>query len=90
MREIPYEPTSFSAGCACGTRVAACLARLAAVELVEHARWWNRWRRRLMASALVACAEELERQADEAKDGAGDRGVPHGRASPPLRAVTSH
>jgi hypothetical protein len=25
---------------------------------------WNRWRHRLMASALVACAEELESTAD--------------------------
>lgn len=72
MREIAYDPTSFSAGRDCGTRVAACLARLTALELIEHARWWNRRRRRLMAGALVACAEELERQADgaEAEDDA--------------------
>jgi hypothetical protein len=61
-----YDSTSFSAGRDCGTRMAACIARLAALELVDHARWWNRWRRRLMARALVACAEELECTADGA------------------------
>lgn len=59
-----YDGTSFSAGQDCGTRVAACVARLAALELVNGSRWWNRRRRRLMASALVACAEELETTAD--------------------------
>ncbi len=32
MRETAYEVTSFSAGQDSGTRVAACLARLAALE----------------------------------------------------------
>jgi Tfp pilus assembly protein PilV len=55
-----YDSTSFSAGQDTGTRVAACVARLAALELIDDSRWWNRWRRRLMARALVACAEEME------------------------------
>ncbi len=59
-----YESSSFSAGQDAGTRIAACVARLAALELVEGARWWNRWRRRLMARALVACADEMECAAD--------------------------
>lgn len=59
-----YDSTSFSAGQDCGTRLAACVARLAALELVNGSRWWNRWKRRLMASALVACAAELESTAD--------------------------
>jgi hypothetical protein len=59
-----YDSTSFSAGHDCGTRVAACVVRLAALELIDDARWWNRWRHRLMARALVACAEELECAAD--------------------------
>lgn len=59
-----YESTSFSAGQDCGTRTAACVARLAALELVNGSHWWNRWKRRLMATALVACAEELESTAD--------------------------
>jgi hypothetical protein len=69
--EHAYDGTSFSAGQDCGTRTAACVARLAALELVGAARWWNRRRRRLMASALVACAEELESAADA--DGRGRR-----------------
>lgn len=52
--------TSFSAGQDAGTRVAARVARLAALKLVDGSRWWNRRRHRLMADALVACAEELE------------------------------
>jgi hypothetical protein len=59
-----YDSTSFSAGQDSGTRVAACVARLAALELIDQSRWWNRGRRRLMARALVACAEELESEAD--------------------------
>lgn len=51
---------SFLAGQDAGARTSACVARLAALELMDGARWWNRWRRRLMARALVACAEELE------------------------------
>jgi hypothetical protein len=59
-----YDSTSFSAGQDCGTRLAACTARLAALELIDDSRWWNRWRHRLMARALVACAEDLECAAD--------------------------
>jgi hypothetical protein len=59
-----YDSSSFAAGQDAGTRVAACLARIAALELVDGSRWWNRWKRRLMAGALVACAEELECAAD--------------------------
>jgi hypothetical protein len=74
MRETAYDAVSFSAGQACGTRVSACIARVAAIELVEQARWWNRRRRRLMASALVACAEELESAADSARGDGARRG----------------
>lgn len=63
--ESGHDPVSFSAGRDCGTRVAACVARAAALELLERGRWWNRWRYRLMARALVACAEELELDAEE-------------------------
>ena len=59
-----YDGTSFSAGQDCGTRVAACVARVAALDLIDDSRWWNRRRHRHMARALVACAEELERDAD--------------------------
>jgi hypothetical protein len=59
-----YDSTSFSAGQDSGTRLAACVARLAALELIDDSRWWNRRRHRLMAGALVACAEELECAAD--------------------------
>lgn len=62
-----YDGASFAAGRDCGTRVAACVARLAALELVEGSRWWNRRRRRRMAGALVACAEELERDAERGR-----------------------
>jgi len=60
-----YDSSSFSAGQQSGARTAACVARLAALELVDGSRWWNRWRHRLMARALVACAEEMELAADE-------------------------
>jgi len=59
-----YDRTSFAAGQDAGARISACVARMAALELVDHSRWWNRWRHRLMASALVTCAEELESTAD--------------------------
>jgi hypothetical protein len=59
-----YDSTSFSAGQDCGTRIAACVARVAAFDLIDDARWWNRRRRREMARALFACAEELECGAD--------------------------
>ena len=64
-----YDSASFTAGQEAGARVSACVARLAALQLVEDARWWNRWRRRLMARALMTCAEELESSADEAASG---------------------
>jgi hypothetical protein len=74
-----YDSTSFSAGQDCGTRVAARLARLAALELIDDSRWWNRRSHRLMARALVACAEDLESAADAGgrRDGAerGDGSV---------------
>ena len=63
-----YDTSSFAAGRTTGTRVAACVARLAALELTDRSRWWNRRRHRHMARALVACAEELEGAAD-ADDG---------------------
>ncbi len=59
-----YDSISFSAGQDCGARLAACVARLAALELIDHSRWWNRRRHRLMARTLVACAEEMECAAD--------------------------
>jgi hypothetical protein len=60
----PYDSASFAAGQDSGARIAACLARLAAHELLEDSRWWNRRRRRLMADALVACAADVENAAD--------------------------
>jgi hypothetical protein len=60
----PYEAVSFSAGQKSGARVAACVARLAALELMEHSSWWNRRRRGLMARALIAHAEEMEDAAE--------------------------
>jgi hypothetical protein len=59
-----YDGASFAAGQDCGTRVAACIARLSALELTDGSRWWNRRGRRLMADALVALAEELEAAAE--------------------------
>lgn len=85
MRETVYDPSSFAAGRDCGTRVAACLARLTALELMEHARWWNRRRRRVMAGALVACAEELEGQVDGAES--APSGPARARGPSALRAV---
>ncbi len=58
------DAASFAAGRHCQARVAACVARLAAIELMEGASWWNRRRLRLMAGALVAHAEEMEIAAD--------------------------
>ena len=75
-----YECRSFSAGQRCGTRTAACVARLAALELIHASHWWNRRRHRQMARALVACAEEMELAADE-----GEEAVPSG---PPVVALT--
>ena len=59
-----YDTASFAAGQNCGTRIASCIARLAAIELMQDARWWNRRRRHAMSSALIAYAEELENDAD--------------------------
>ena len=59
-----YDTASFAAGQNCGTRIASCIARLAASELMRDAHWWNRWRRGAMSSALIAHAEELENDAD--------------------------
>jgi hypothetical protein len=94
-----YESSSFSAGQDSGTRVAACVARLAALELMDESHWWNRRRHRHMASALVACAEELEDYADasaaagpaevegEAADCAGP--LPAGASSPTSRGAAA-
>jgi len=59
-----YDAASFAAGENTGTRIASCMARMAARDLMENARWWNRRRRGAMSSALIACAEELDRDAD--------------------------
>lgn len=72
---IAYDSASFSAGQDAGARTSACLARHAALRLVEEAHWWNRWRRRLMAQALVSCAEELEEAADATRPPAPDGDV---------------
>jgi hypothetical protein len=61
---VTYDARSFSAGQACGTRVAGCVARLAALELIADERWWSRWRRRSIARALITLAEEMEGTAD--------------------------
>jgi hypothetical protein len=60
----PYDCASFAAGKDAGARISACVVRLAALQLVEDARWWNRWRCRLMARALLTCAGEMESFAD--------------------------
>jgi ABC-type thiamine transport system ATPase subunit len=57
-------PRQLRGGSRLRTRVAACLARLSALELVDGSRWWNRRQRRRMAAALEAYAEELESAAD--------------------------
>jgi hypothetical protein len=61
---VPYDTASFAAGQNCGTRIASCIARLAASELMQDARWWNRRRRGAMASALFSYSEDLENDAD--------------------------
>lgn len=58
------DSASFTAGQDAGVRTSACIARLAALQLVEDSRWWNRLRHRHMADALVACANELETDAN--------------------------
>ncbi len=65
----PFDAASFSAGQETGTRVAACIARLAALQLMDESRWWNRRRHRLMARVLIAHAEEMEGEADETNHG---------------------
>ena len=60
----PYDAASFAAGQNAGTRIASCIARLAAGELLQDAHWWNRRRRTLMATALIAHADGLETDAD--------------------------
>jgi len=60
----PYDTESFAAGQNAGTRIASCIARLAASELMQDVHWWNRRRRGAMASALITHAEELESDAD--------------------------
>lgn len=76
----PYDLESFSAGQRTGARVAAITARLAALELMDVSRWWNRRRHRLMARALVAHAEEMEGAADEASSPSVTAGTGHVRA----------
>jgi hypothetical protein len=82
-----HDSRCFSAGRDCGARTAACVARFTALELVDASRWWNRRRRRLMAGALVACAEDLELRADE--DLRSDAGPLRLVASPSAWAATS-
>jgi hypothetical protein len=60
----PHNAASFAAGQNSGTRIACCIARLAACELMQDAHWWNRRRRHAMSGALIAYAEELENDAD--------------------------
>ena len=59
-----YDPVSFLAGRDSGARISACVARLAALDLLEDSRWWNRRRRGLMARTLIALAEDVESAAD--------------------------
>jgi hypothetical protein len=65
---VPYDSANFDAGQDCGTRIAACIARLSALELIDGSRWWNRRGHRRMAAALVAYAEALESGADADAD----------------------
>jgi len=60
----PYDTASFAAGQSTGARIASCVARLAACELMESASWWNRRRRTAMSMALIAHAEEMDADAD--------------------------
>ena len=60
----PYDSASFDAGRNAGARIASCVARLAAGELMRDAHWWNRRHRGAMAHALIAHAEEMENDAD--------------------------
>jgi len=59
-----YDPVSFLAGRDSGARISACVARLAALELLEDSHWWNRRRRGVMARTLIALADEVECDAD--------------------------
>ena len=82
-----YDRSSFAAGQDSGTRIAACVARLAALELTDQSRWWNRWRHRAQSRALVACAEEMECAADEGerRDTAEPRDTAEGEREPIVR-----
>ena len=71
MAKSSYDAASFSAGQDAGARVAACLARLAALVLMDDSRWWNRRRHRIMAGALIAHADEMEDAADAERTEAG-------------------
>ncbi len=51
--------STFAAGHEAGVHLAASVARTAATQLLEGARWWNRSRRRLMARALMTYAGEI-------------------------------
>ena len=62
-----YDIASFDAGTDAGARISACVVRLTALQLIQDSRWWNRRRRRLMAGALLSCAEEIESAADASK-----------------------
>jgi hypothetical protein len=73
-----HDGASFAAGQDCGTRIAACVARLSALELMDGSRWWNRRGHRRIAAALVAYAEELESTADAASAEASGRCAPLG------------
>jgi hypothetical protein len=75
-RGTVYDAASFDAGQDCARRVAAGIARLSALELMDGSRWWNRRGHRLMAAALVAYAEELESTADAASAEASGRCAP--------------
>jgi len=63
----PYDAASFTAGQHTGTRMASCIARLAARELMQDAHWWNRRRRGAMARALITHADELDNDTDAAQ-----------------------
>jgi hypothetical protein len=67
-----HDGASFEAGQDAGAHVAACIARLTAIQLVEDAHWWNRRRRRLMARALITYAADID-EASDRRTAMGDR-----------------